>query len=261
MQNKPIDLFISHSNKDCAAANIIRKFLTESGFVCWKAPDDIMPGESWPQAIFRALCDSHVMLLVWSSKSISSPEVSKELTLAMRNNITVVPFRLENIKAPAEWEYHLSNTNYFDAFDGDIMNYLEVFSLHLKKIVPFRIPLDISIPQLENSSISKSTINCKVSSCGSAHDNSMLISKKKNFYLALTLVLLFGACGYCYISQGMGVLLMFILGSINILTEWASWSFSLFYIIPLCLLFIFGVEFRGDGLKEKTLKAINKILK
>ena len=93
-REKPFDVFISHSSADRHAASLIKQHLQSQGLRCWKAPDDILPGESWPQAILRAIGNSEVMLLVWTGNATTSQEVGKELTLAMRNNLTVVPFRL-----------------------------------------------------------------------------------------------------------------------------------------------------------------------
>jgi hypothetical protein len=140
MSEKNFDVFISHSSKDALAASAIKQHLQGVGIRCWKAPDDIMPGESWPQAILRALGNCHAMVLVWSSNSTASGEVSKELTLAMRNNITVVPFRIEDVKASGEWEYHLANTHWMDAFVGDIDNHFAGLASYLNRVLPEREP-------------------------------------------------------------------------------------------------------------------------
>lgn len=112
------DVFISHSMRDSALADSIKRYLAASGVRCWKAPDDILPGESWPSAITRALAQCRAIVLVWSTHSVTSPEVSKELTLATRNGLTVIPFRIENATPTPEWSYHLANTHWMDAFPG-----------------------------------------------------------------------------------------------------------------------------------------------
>lgn len=129
------EVFISHSSKDALPASAIKKHLQKAGIRCWKAPDDINPGESWPQAILRALENCRIMVLVWSTNSTSSNEVSKELTLAMKNNLTVVPFRIENVAACGEWEYHLANTHWMDAYSGKMEQHLEGLAIYLKKIL------------------------------------------------------------------------------------------------------------------------------
>jgi len=138
MSEKNFDVFISHSSKDAHAASAIKQHLQSCGIRCWKAPDDIMPGESWPQAILRAISNSHTMVLVWSTNSTSSGEVSKELTLAMRNNLIVVPFRIENVSASGEWEYHLANTHWMDAFAGKIEQHLDGLASYINRIIPDR---------------------------------------------------------------------------------------------------------------------------
>lgn len=112
------DVFISHSTRDSALADSIKRYLAASGVRCWKAPEDILPGESWPSAITRALAQCRAIVLVWSAHSVTSPEVSKELTLATRNGLTVIPFRIEDATPTPEWSYHLANTHWMDAFPG-----------------------------------------------------------------------------------------------------------------------------------------------
>lgn len=114
------DVFISHSTQDANAASAIKHHLQSSGLRCWKAPDDIYPGESWPSAISRALATCRIMVLVWSRNSLASKEVAKELTIAMRNGLSVIPFRIEDVRATGEWDYHLANTHWMDAFPGKL---------------------------------------------------------------------------------------------------------------------------------------------
>ena len=138
MSTKTFDAFISHSSHDAGTAAAIKKHLQSAGIRCWKAPDDILPGESWPEAILRAIADSKTMILVWSAHSKSSNEVGKELTLAMRHNLAVVPFRIENVPASSEWEYHLANTHWMDAFVGAPEQHFELLVAHMAKLLPER---------------------------------------------------------------------------------------------------------------------------
>ena len=135
MSTKTFDAFISHSSRDAETATAIKKHLQSAGIRCWKAPDDILAGESWPEAILRAIGDSTTMILVWSAHSKASSEVSKELTLAMRNKVSVVPFRIENVPASSEWEYHLVNTHWMDAYAGDIESHCQLLASHIRKLV------------------------------------------------------------------------------------------------------------------------------
>ena len=58
------------------------------------------------------------MLLIWSSHSTESAEVTKELSLAMRHRVTVVPYRIADIELPDAWQYHLSDSHWMDALEG-----------------------------------------------------------------------------------------------------------------------------------------------
>lgn len=106
--------FISYSAHDAVIANHIRAGLERCGVRCWKAPEDIRPGESWPRAIARALGESVVMLLLCSKHSAASPEVSKELNIAMNSKMRVIPIRIEPVDLNGDWAYHLSNIQWFD---------------------------------------------------------------------------------------------------------------------------------------------------
>ena len=132
---KPFDVFISHSSADAQAASAIKQQLQGAGLRCWKAPDDIVPGESWPSAITRALSSCRSMVLVWSGNSMASSEVSKELTLAMRNGVPVVPFRIEDVKPTSEWTYHLANTHWMDAFPGDLRPFVAALGARIRSLL------------------------------------------------------------------------------------------------------------------------------
>ncbi|MFM8982773.1 MAG: toll/interleukin-1 receptor domain-containing protein [Spartobacteria bacterium] len=54
-----------HSSRDSLTASGMKQALQNKGIRCWKAPDDILPGESWPSAIMRAISGCRVMILVW----------------------------------------------------------------------------------------------------------------------------------------------------------------------------------------------------
>lgn len=128
-------VFISFATPDLICAGKIKSGLQNMGIRCWKAPDDIPPGESWPNAITRALSNAKVMVLVCSSHSVVSRDVGKELTLAMKNSCIVVPFRIEDVPLSGEWAYHLSNVQWFDAFDQELDRSIESLGMHLLSVL------------------------------------------------------------------------------------------------------------------------------
>jgi WD40 repeat protein len=111
-------IFLSYSNADLPSALIIKRTLEAGGVRCWKAPEDIQPGERWAAAIVRAIRESTVMVIVVSERSMSSPEVAKELALAMSRRLTIIPLRIEEAELTDEWAYHFATIQWLDAFGG-----------------------------------------------------------------------------------------------------------------------------------------------
>ncbi|QPN66560.1 toll/interleukin-1 receptor domain-containing protein [Synechococcus sp. CBW1006] len=110
------DVFISYSTCNKLIADAMKQYLQSKGIRCWKAPDDIIHGESWAAAIPRAIKNSQIMVLIWTVDSMNSRQVVNELTLADRAKKMIIPFRTEPIEPENEFEYYLAKTHWFDAF-------------------------------------------------------------------------------------------------------------------------------------------------
>ena len=102
----PPIIFISYSAKDEILASAIHAFLNSSG---------IAPGTNWAAAITRMIEGCTHMVLVWTSNSMASQEVSKELTLAMQCGAVIIPFRSEDLAPEGAWRYHLSQVQWLEA--------------------------------------------------------------------------------------------------------------------------------------------------
>ena len=113
------DVFISYSTRNKLIADAMKQYLQSKGIRCWKAPDDIVEGESWAAAIPRAIKDSQIMVLIWTTDSMNSRQVVNELTIADRARKMIIPFRTEPIEPENEFEYYLAKTHWFDAFGSD----------------------------------------------------------------------------------------------------------------------------------------------
>ena len=111
-------IFLSYSNADVASALAIKAALEAGGVRCWKAPEDIRPGERWAAAITRAIRESTAMVIVVSERSMTSPEVAKELALAMSRRLLIIPLRIEDIELSDEWAYHFATIQWVDGFGG-----------------------------------------------------------------------------------------------------------------------------------------------
>lgn len=106
------DVFISHSSKDKRIAGAICKILEKKGLTCWIAPRNIRSGESWPEAITKAVAESDSMVLVFSQDANISKDVANELILAAENNVLVVPLRIDSTKPKGVLQYYLAGAHW-----------------------------------------------------------------------------------------------------------------------------------------------------
>lgn len=113
------DVFISHSSNDRAIADAIKSRLEASSIRPWKAPDNILPGQVWEEAIARAISECKITLLVWSADSQNSQQVKRELALAASMNKVIIPLRIQDLKPEGTFAYYLTNTHWLDAFSND----------------------------------------------------------------------------------------------------------------------------------------------
>jgi tetratricopeptide (TPR) repeat protein len=127
-QTMAFDVFISYSTRNKLIADAMKQYLQSKGIRCWKAPDDIVHGESWAAAIPRAIKNSQIMVLIWTTDSMNSRQVVNELTLADRAKKMIIPFRTEPIEPENEFEYYLAKTHWFDAFGSDNNEDFELLS-------------------------------------------------------------------------------------------------------------------------------------
>jgi hypothetical protein len=110
------DVFISYSqpDHDCAFELVAR--LEAEGINCWIAPRDIAPSADWAAEIMDAISSVRVMILVFSASSNLSPQVRREVERAVHKQLSVLPFRIENVSPSKSLEFFLSAQHWMDAF-------------------------------------------------------------------------------------------------------------------------------------------------
>ena len=122
---KYYDVFVSYSTKDKNVADSIVVSLEKSNIRCWYAPRDIKPGADWGKAITDAIKASKVFLLIFSSQSNRSQRVLDELNYAISKEVTILPFRIENLNPNDTLMLHLASRHWLDAFDPSWEKYLD----------------------------------------------------------------------------------------------------------------------------------------
>ena len=109
-------IFISYSSKDQEIAETIYQALESRGQNCWIACRDVNPGENFQEAIVRALRSAKVMLLVFTANANNSDEIKKELVLAGRHHVTVVPVRVEDVVPNDAFTYEFATRQWIDLY-------------------------------------------------------------------------------------------------------------------------------------------------
>ncbi len=109
-------VFISYSQPDHDCAFELVSRLESQGIDCWIAPRDIAPSADWAAEIMDAISSARVMILVFSASSNLSPQVRREVERAVHRELSILPFRLEDVLPSKSLEFFLSAQHWMDAF-------------------------------------------------------------------------------------------------------------------------------------------------
>jgi hypothetical protein len=110
------DVFVSYSQPDYGCAMKLVGRIEQEGINCWIAPRDIAPSADWAAEIIDAISNSRTMILVFSASSNESPQVRREVERAVHKQVSILPFRIENVLPSKSLEYFLSAQHWMDAF-------------------------------------------------------------------------------------------------------------------------------------------------
>lgn len=129
------DVFISHSAQNREVADAICAALEKAGIRCWVAPRDVRPGRSFPGEITRAIQQSKVMLLVFSSHSNNSEQVLREVQLATDSRLLIIRFRIEDVSMNDDLKYFLSSPHWLDALAPPLSNHIARLEIAIKELL------------------------------------------------------------------------------------------------------------------------------
>jgi hypothetical protein len=110
------EVFVSYSQPDYDCAMQLVTRVEQEGINCWIAPRDIAPSADWAAEIIDAIANSRTMILVFSASSNESPQVRREVERAVHKQVSILPFRIENVLPSKSLEYFLSAQHWMDAF-------------------------------------------------------------------------------------------------------------------------------------------------
>jgi hypothetical protein len=135
------DVFISHSSRDKLVADAICAWLEQKAVRCWIAPRDIRPGAKWGASIIRAIRGSRIMILIFSRHANASHQIMREVERAVNAGVTLIPFRIEDVRPEDNLDYFLSTAHWLDAFQPPIDPHLEALTGAVKEILDIPAPL------------------------------------------------------------------------------------------------------------------------
>jgi len=121
------DAFISHSS-DKSIADVVCFILEQNKIRCWIAPRDVTAGRAYATCITEATKTSKILVVIFSSNSSSSVNVTRELEIAIKHGVVVIPFRVENINPSDGMEYYLSSRHWLDAITPPLEQHIKKLS-------------------------------------------------------------------------------------------------------------------------------------
>ncbi len=113
------DVFISYSSEDAPAARSICEKCEENGLKCFLDVRDIPHGQPWPPFIYQAICDSSVMVAVFSQNYNISEETDREISLASIKHLPILVYRIDTSEFEGAKAYYFSNLNWYSSSDKD----------------------------------------------------------------------------------------------------------------------------------------------
>lgn len=128
--------FISYSHKDKDFVDLICSELEKRKVKFWIAHRDIKLGDNWAGSIIKAINTAEIMILIFSSHSNISIQVTREIERAISKGVKIIPFRIENVKLTEEMEYFISSCHWMDGYIEPKENHVSHLCDEIAKILP-----------------------------------------------------------------------------------------------------------------------------
>jgi hypothetical protein len=129
------DVFVSYSQPDRESALELVAQLESQGISTWIAPRDIAPAVDWAAEIVTAISAARLMVLVFSERCNSSPQVCREVERAVHRQVPILTLRLEPALPTRSLEYFLSTQHWFDAFPPPRASHYHRVLAHIRALL------------------------------------------------------------------------------------------------------------------------------
>src|SRR4051812_23008442 len=100
-------VFISYSWTDRDAVFQIADRIGQQGLSVWIDRFQVTGGSDYTQETPQAIASATAVIVCLSAASLASQDVKKELNLAWKRKIPVIPLSLEPVEIPIQFEYNL----------------------------------------------------------------------------------------------------------------------------------------------------------
>ena len=112
------DVFVSYSRKDSQKTEELISFLKRKNLHVWRDTDKITGGDNYKAHIYDAITQSKCLIFVSSVNSNQSENVVKEIGIAVKNHVPIIPIWLDSSPYHKEIAYDITNIDYLP-FDGE----------------------------------------------------------------------------------------------------------------------------------------------
>lgn len=140
------DVFISYSSHDKPTADAACAALEAQGHRCWIAPRDVLPGMDYGEAIVDAIHAARIMVLVYSGRANTSPQIRREVERAVSTGSTIIPFRIEDVPMSKSLEYYISSPHWLDALTPPLERHLAFLSDTVGRLLAAGGPAPVPSP-------------------------------------------------------------------------------------------------------------------
>jgi len=128
-------VFISHSSEDAAVAGQVCLALESAGLATWICSRDIHPGQTWAGAITEGLEQSGVLVLLFTENANGSEHVLREIDLAVKQKVPILPVRLDHTPLRREFEYYINVAHWIAAAEVEIAPLLARITDRCRKLL------------------------------------------------------------------------------------------------------------------------------
>jgi TIR domain/Pentapeptide repeats (8 copies) len=149
------DVFISYAMEDKRFADIACTSLESEGIACWIAPRDGLPGRPWGESIIKAINESKVMVVIFSSNANKSPYIRREVNHAVETGLTVITVRVEDVQPSGALQLYLDADHWLDAIDPPLQKQLPRLNDNVRELLKLPRRPAVSVPVSHSHGIPK----------------------------------------------------------------------------------------------------------